>query len=135
MLIAVWLRRQMAQGDGGKLAPGREGAAERLVRAYCTQLNAEFRSGKTMADFALAMNVTPTHLSRVCKSVSGRTAAALLTERVLHETRHRLQSGSDPIQQIARELGFGSAAYFTRFVRQQTGHTPSALRSLAQTIV
>jgi AraC family transcriptional activator of pobA len=33
---------------------------------------------------------------------------------------------------IAASLGFGSAAYFSRFILHHTGHTPSQLRSAAR---
>ncbi|MEO1365467.1 MAG: helix-turn-helix transcriptional regulator, partial [Pseudomonadota bacterium] len=82
---------------------------------------------------AAALGVTPTHLSRACKASTGRTAAELLTERTLYAARISLMETTVPIQDIARHLGFGSAAYFTRFMQQHTGQTPSALRQSART--
>ena len=91
----------------------------------------EFASGASMAEHAAALGVTPTHLTRVCRTETGRTAAALLTERLVHAA-HSLLAGTDaPAQDIARHLGFGSAAYFTRFMQQHTGAAPTALRRTA----
>lgn len=59
------------------------------------------------------------------------TAADILTQRTLHAARNKVEYSSLPFQVIAAELGFGSAAYFTRFVQNHTGHSPTALR-LAQ---
>jgi AraC family transcriptional activator of pobA len=42
-----------------------------------------------------------------------------------------LEETKEPAQNIARFLGFGSAAYFTRFIQQHTGQTPSKLRGHA----
>jgi AraC family transcriptional activator of pobA len=36
------------------------------------------------------------------------------------------------MRDIAATLGFGSAAYFTRFITQHTGETPSRLRKQAR---
>jgi AraC family transcriptional activator of pobA len=36
------------------------------------------------------------------------------------------------MRDIASLLGFGSAAYFTRFITQHTGETPSSLRKKAR---
>ena len=81
-----------------------------------------------MADYAETLDVTPTHLTRAVKSATGKTAADLVTERVLHEARVLLSETQQPARQIAAYLGFGSAAYFTRFIQQHTGLTPSKLR-------
>lgn len=127
-LVAIWLRRQIA--DPAEVPP-RPTAAQRLTRAYCARLVAHFASGASMADHAAALGVTPTHLSRVCRSETGHSAADLLTERVLHAARSLLISTAVPVQDIAGHLGFGSAAYFTRFIQQHTGRTPTALRRAA----
>jgi AraC family transcriptional activator of pobA len=48
---------------------------------------------------------------------------------VLHAARSLLLETDVTAQSIARFLGFGSAAYFTRFMQQHTGRSPSRLRS------
>ena len=85
-----------------------------------------------MAAHAQALDVTPTHLTRVCRAETGKTAATLLTERQLHASRNLLAATDVAVQDIARHLGFGSAAYFTRFIQQHFGQTPSALRRSAR---
>ena len=74
------------------------------------------------------LGVTPTHLTRALKAATGKTASDVLTERVLHAARCLLEETKQPAKDIARHLGFGSAAYFTRFIQQHTGQTPSQLR-------
>ncbi|MDT8327100.1 MAG: helix-turn-helix domain-containing protein [Roseovarius sp.] len=126
-LLTVWLRRAMI--DYG--SPDKPGATERLMRGYASLIERDFTSGRPMAVYARALGVTPTHLSRVCRQASGLTAADMLTERNLHATRDLLEDGDMPIGQVAATLGFGSAAYFSRFVLQHTGLSPSALRARA----
>ena len=122
-LMSVWLRRHEEETDRP-----RESASDRLARRFADLLVAEHRSAMNMADYAKRLDVTPTHLARVCRSASGVTAADLLTERKVHAARCALADTEKPIQKIAEGLGFGSPAYFTRFMQNQTGHTPSALR-------
>ena len=128
-LISVWIRRQIALPDNLPVAMD---AAARLTAAFCEGIVANYAQAMTMADHARTLGVTPTHLSRACKASTGRTAANLLTERTLYAARIALGETSAPIQDIARYLGFGSAAYFTRFMQQHTGKTPSALRQAAR---
>ena len=88
----------------------------------------DFATPKLMADYARELGVTPTHLTRSCRQCSGLTAADFLTQRSLHGARDMLESGHDSIRHVAVQLGFRSAAYFSRFILHHTGQTPSALR-------
>ncbi|MEM8628054.1 MAG: helix-turn-helix transcriptional regulator, partial [Pseudomonadota bacterium] len=80
------------------------------------------------ADYAARLQITPTHLSRVCKEASGRPAHALLVERIMYEARRLLLETDMPAREIAETLGFSSAAYFTRAFAQATGMPPSDYR-------
>ncbi|MEB8386274.1 helix-turn-helix transcriptional regulator [Rhodobacteraceae bacterium KMM 6894] len=124
VLISVWLRRAMISQE----SDARPTAAERLVTAYSALIERDFRSGRPMADYAGKLGVTPTHLTRSCKACSGLTAADLLTRRSLHAARDMLEDGTDAVQMVAAQLGFRSAAYFSRFIQHHTGLSPSALR-------
>ena len=127
-LAAIALARQP---ETGATSP-RLSAAKRLSRAYCLRIADLQTSQSSMASHAEALQVTPTHLTRVCKAETGKTAAALLTEHQLHAARSLLIDSDLPVRDIADQLGFGSAAYFTRFISQHTGQTPSKLRQSAR---
>lgn len=126
-LLIVWMERQV--GPEALPASARDGrAAERLVAAFVSLLERDFRKGRSVSDYAAALGVTATHLSRCCKATSGRTASALLQDRVHFEARELLRESRVPIKDVASRLGFRSAAYFTRAFQHQTGQTPSAFR-------
>jgi len=127
LLLSVWLRRQIISAP----AEPRQTAGQRLVSAFSALLARDYASGKTMADYARDLGVTPTHLSRVCRESCDMSAADMLTQRTLHAARDRIESTDLPFQTIAADLGFGSAAYFTRFVQNHTNTSPSALRKRA----
>ncbi|MGB3313887.1 MAG: AraC family transcriptional regulator, partial [Albidovulum sp.] len=124
-LLGVWLERQVdiARADAKKPA-----AAARLAARYTALLESEFRSGKGVTEYARALGVTPTHLTRVCNQTCGRSASDLLHDRVIFEARLLLTETRMPISHVSRELGFTSAAYFTRAFQHRTGKTPSAFR-------
>jgi len=124
-LAGIWLRRQMQTND---VPAPKEDAARRLSRAFCARLTTHFTTGASMADHARALDVTPTHLTRVCKAQTGKTAARLLTERQIHAARSILRETDAPVQDIARHLGFASPAYFTRFIQHHCNAAPSQLR-------
>lgn len=127
-LLTVWLRRTMINTPDGATAPT---AAHRLVEAYGALIERDYRTGKSMQDLARTLGVTPTHLTRVCKSTAGLTASAMLTGRTLHAARDLLETTRLPANQVAADLGFNSAAYFSRFILRHTGKSPSELRRSA----
>ncbi|WP_425100664.1 helix-turn-helix domain-containing protein [Tropicibacter sp. S64] len=128
-LLGVWLNRQVAAGN---LDQGEDSAATRLARRFAQSVTRDFRTPNAMALYAEALDVTPTHLTRVCRQTCGKTAADILTERKLHAARLALLAPQPPVSRIARDLGFASAAYFTRFIQNHTGQTPTALRARAR---
>ena len=125
-LMSVWLRRQIALEEH---IPSPSTAGERLSRRFTQMIPQHYMSGAPMAFYAAELGVTPTHLTRTVKAATGKTAADLLTERVIHAARTLLETTRHPARNIAHHLGFGSAAYFTRFMQQHTGRSPSQLRA------
>ncbi|MCQ0093071.1 helix-turn-helix domain-containing protein [Roseovarius sp. M141] len=128
IMISVWLRRALIGQD----PVPRLTAAQRLVVAYAALVEQSHASGQPMAAYARDLGVTPTHLGRSCKACCGLTAADLLVQRTLHAARVLLEDGDDAIRHVAAQLGFGSAAYFSRFIQAHTGASPSTLRRKAQ---
>ena len=124
-LLSVWLERQIAALPDPEARPNK---AHRLTAAFTALVERDFRTGKSVNDYAAELGVTPTHLSRVCNAACGRPASALLADRVHYEARRLLAETRTPIKDIAQGLGFTSAAYFTRAFQNKTGNTPSGFR-------
>lgn len=124
-LMSVWIERQVAAQPPETAKPD---ATRRLVQKYTALLERDFRSGMGVGDYAAALDVTPTHLSRVCRQTCGRPASALLQDRKLFEARRLLAETEMPVNEVSRSLGFTSAAYFTRAFQHRTGKTPTAFR-------
>lgn len=127
-LLGVWLERQIFKAAGDVKRPD---AAVQLVARYSSLLERNFRSGMGVADFAGALGVTPTHLTRCCKLTCGKPASNLLHDRLIFEARSLLSETKIPVGEIAAQLGFASPAYFTRAFQHKTGKSPSAFRKEA----
>lgn len=126
-LLSVGLRRILAAADP---AP-RPSASARLSEAYCALVSQHYASGLGVGDYARMLGVTTPHLTRSCKQAAGLTAAAILSDRALYAARDLIERSDRPINAIAADLHFGTAAYFSRFVSKHTGHAPSSLRKRA----
>ncbi len=127
-LLSVSLRRRIAEQPDGKKPSG----AQRLVNAFCALVGKHHGEGLALTDYARMLGVTPTHLTRSCKECGGVTAGDLLAQYSLYGARDLIETTATPLQDIAGQLGFGSAAYFSRFVQNQTGQSPSDLRRAAR---
>lgn len=132
-ILAIFFERQMmaVMGEGGD--PRGETSAARLVAAYSDLVERNFRDGLHISDYARLLGVTPTHLTRCCRATCGQSALGLLNDRKLYEARLQLRTGKTPVQDIARQLGFSSPAYFARSFHARTGQTPTAFRKKGQT--
>jgi len=124
-LLGVWLERQARKAEPELVTPD---ATRRLVTRYTALLERNFRSGMGVGDFAAALGVTPTHLTRCCNAACGRPASSLLQDRRIFEARKLLLETRLPVGRIAEQLGFNSPAYFTRAFQHLTGKSPSAFR-------
>lgn len=125
-LIGVWLERQARKAD--VIEAPRQDATRRLVARYTALLERNFRTGMGVSDFATALGVTSTHLTRCCNTACGRPASALLQDRRIFEARKLLSETKTPVGKIAEQLGFNSPAYFTRAFQHLTGKSPSVFR-------
>lgn len=124
-IMGIWLERK----SFGQSDHMRKSRSVRLMADFCHLLCTEYQTKKAVINYASALDVTPTHLSRVAKTCSGLPAATLIQHRLLHEARRKLTETKEPIKDIATDLGFGSAAYFSRAVQKQFGLAPRSLRN------
>ena len=127
-LLSIYFERQLELRDDDTKDARADTASARLVAAYTDLIERDFHQHMGVADYAAKLGVTPTHLARCCRQTSGKSALALLNDRILFEARLLLRDSKAPVQKIAGDLGFGSAAYFTRAFQAQTGLTPSQFR-------
>ncbi len=127
-LLSVYFERQMEQAPSTGQNDRASGSAARLVAAYTDLIERDYRSDKGVADYAGDLGVTATHLTRCCNQTCGKSALALLRDRVTYEACVMLRETKLPVSQIAADLGFRSAAYFTRSFQSKTGHTPTHFR-------
>jgi AraC family transcriptional activator of pobA len=87
----------------------------------------------TVSDYAAALSITPTHLSRLTRSATGHAASHLILERVIREARRNLVYTNLPVSTIAYTLGFNDPAYFSRLFSGATGLSPKSFRDKIQT--
>ncbi len=126
-LLAVWIERHL---DANELREDADkSASARLVGRYIAMVETDFASGTTVGDYASKLSVTTTHLTRVCRAQTGKSATKLLHDRIVYAARVRLETTDIRINNLAESLGFSSATYFSRLFSSHTGQSPRAFRN------
>ena len=105
--------------------------APALLTRFEALLDRHFAAHWRVSDYADALAVSATHLSRVIRASTGRPASGLIEERVIREARRNLVYTNLPISTIAYELGFDDPAYFSRVFSRATGLSPRGFRERA----
>jgi AraC-like DNA-binding protein len=83
-----------------------------------------------VADLASQLNVSPRYLSDLLKQETGKTAIELIHIYLISEAKNLLRLGEKGVSEIAYELGFENASYFTRLFKKQTGMKPVEFRKI-----
>ena len=102
--------------------------SKQQIRAFGQLLNQHFRSLRTVGAYADLLHLSANHLNAVCRRVLNKTASTLIHERVIMEAQRLLSHSAQSVAQIADDLGFDDASYFSRYFRKYTGLTPEAYR-------
>lgn len=117
-------------GSDAAAAGGESGGPEaaQLLQRFEALLEANYRAHWRVADYARALAITPTHLSRVVRRATGAPASQLIDARLVREARRQLAFTSLHISSIADMLGFADPALFSRVFSRVAGVSPSVFR-------
>jgi AraC family transcriptional regulator, transcriptional activator of pobA len=133
LLVALFVQvARIAASQGAAGAGGGRSRQAAQVERFRALVDARFRERLPIEAYAQALGLSAGQLTRLCQAALGQSSLAVVNARVLHEAQRELVYSSIGIQQIAALLGFADEAYFGRFFRKHTGHTPSEFRRLAR---
>lgn len=101
---------------------------EELSGNFIKLLGANFREERSVNFYAKSLYVTPGHLSKVLKQVSGKSARELIDQAVILEAKILLNNRALLIAQITDDLNFSDQSFFGKFFKKETGLSPRAYR-------
>jgi AraC family transcriptional regulator, transcriptional activator of pobA len=91
-------------------------------------LFAHVRSKHLVSDYATLLNISPNHLNKTVKAVTGKSPGKWIDEAIVLEAKVLLYQSNLSISAIAAELGFDDQSYFTRLFKKYEGATPLSFR-------
>lgn len=102
--------------------------AHTLLRNFKTLIHQHYQQWHTTSEYAQQLNITPDHLNRVVKSLTGKTAKEHIQSRITVAAKRLLYFTELSNKEIGYELGFSEASNFSTFFKKATGQTPSTFR-------
>ncbi len=99
-----------------------------LVRDFKELLEENYREWHSAAEYAAALHITSDHLSKVLRSLTGRSTKEHIQGRITTAAKRMLYFSELSTKEIGYELGFSEPANFSAFFKKCTGESPSAFR-------
>jgi AraC family transcriptional regulator, transcriptional activator of pobA len=100
-----------------------------MVRKFNLLLEAHFRTQHEVQFYAQAMNKSPKTLANIFGLCNYSPPSRLIHRRIILEAKRFLHYTDKPAKEVAAELGFASAAHFSRFFKLHTGVNFSRFKS------
>jgi AraC family transcriptional regulator len=128
--LVCWHSNVSQNGRKRLASPGAPRAlAPRHLTRVLAYIDANIGRDIALCDLAQLVNVSKYHFIRSFRAATQRTPYAYLVERRLAVAVQALRQGKKPIDQVAHEAGFQSAAGFSNVFRKHYGMSPGRFRA------
>lgn len=85
-----------------------------------------------VSDYAQKLNISPNHLNKCVKSVTGQSPTRWIDEAIVLEAKALLHQSDLTITEVAATVGHNDPSYFTRLFKKHTGKTPVQFRKMIE---
>lgn len=107
-----------------------------VLEKFETLLNGYFGSEKpqdtgipTVGFFANELHLSANYFGDLVKKETGKSAQEYIHAKLIDIAKEKMFNPTKSVREVAYELGFKYPQHFTRFFKQQVGHTPNEYRS------
>ncbi len=99
-----------------------------VAREIIQYLKDNYHQPILIRDIAAQVHMSERHVSRLFLQSTGKTIKTYLTDLRLKKACHLLLQSSDPVGEVAQQIGYPDARYFSTLFRKQYGRTPTLFR-------
>ncbi len=103
-----------------------------ILKPAIKYIDKNFHEKITLDNLANICFITPGYFSKLFYRETGEKFSDYLTRIRIEKAKELLTSTDKPIQEIALEVGFNDAGYFTRRFKSYEGTTPGHYRKIAK---
>lgn len=101
-----------------------------LLSRFKNLVSIHYLKKRQVSDYSHMLAVSPNHLNRTVKDLTGRTASDHIKEMLLQEAKALLKYTDSSIAQIAYKMNFSDPGSFNRFFKSATKDTPANYRMM-----
>jgi AraC-like DNA-binding protein len=102
---------------------------EMINKAFKTLLESNFITSKKPTEYAQTLNISTAYLNECVKNTTGHSVSYHIQQRIVLEAKRLLYHSDKSVKEIASELGYEDAAYFSRMFSKVTGMTALSFRN------
>ncbi|MGV3560293.1 helix-turn-helix domain-containing protein [Larkinella arboricola] len=103
-----------------------------ITNRFRELLFSHIRTKQRVTDYASLLNITPNHLNKTVKAITGKSPTQWIDETILLEAKVLLSQTTLSVSEIAVEVGLDDPSYFTRLFKKYENQTPSAFRRMIE---
>lgn len=100
-----------------------------ILQSLKDAIEKNYKEKHTASDYATILHITAKALAKIAKTYLNKTLTFLISERIIIEAKRELYLTNKSVKQIAYELGYDDAYYFSRFFKTNTEVSPQIYRN------
>lgn len=99
-----------------------------ILKTFKSKINEKYKAWHDTTSYANDLNITPDHLNRTIKTLTGKTAKEHIQSRIIIAAKRMLYFSSLSTKEIGYALGFTEPAHFSSFFKKCEGISPSQFK-------
>jgi AraC family transcriptional regulator, transcriptional activator of pobA len=116
-VLLIHLSRIMDLHNENKIAD----KDEMIVSNFFSLLRKNYMIKKDVASYANDLCITPSHLSKIVRRVTGHPASFHIHQIIVLEAKRRALQYGAQLKEVASELGFDDYAHFSKYFKNHAG--------------
>ena len=100
-----------------------------VLRKFNLMVENNYRKQHTVQFYADQLNKSPKTLANYFALYNDKSPLAVIQDRIIMEAKRLLMYTDKSAKEIAYDLGYDDAAYFSNLFKKQTGYSPSDFRN------
>ncbi len=101
-----------------------------IIRQFNLQVEIHYRKEHQVQFYARLLNKSPKTISNIFSLYSKKTPTQVIQERIIAEAKRLFYYTDKSVKEIADMLGFDEVGHFSKFFKNCTSQSPSALKKL-----
>ncbi|WP_426484592.1 helix-turn-helix domain-containing protein [Flavobacterium sp. 2] len=124
----LYYERQFKENGSNTASASVSSKVKTLLQQYYNDLSVPVKSVPTVASIADELNLSPNYLTDLIRLETGKTTINLIHEYVTEQAEILLLQTDMNVSDIAYQLGFDNASYFSRLFKKNKTYTPGEIR-------